>query len=124
MFLFVLGCDVADVRLDPNLQEMQGLGLRIVELAVLYPAACAHTLDVTRADGRAGSSGVFVGEFTRQHIADNFHVAVAIRPKARARSYAILVDDTQGAELHVPRVLVVREGKRVKSLKPAMIGLP
>jgi hypothetical protein len=46
---------------------------------------------------------------------------VAVRAEALARLDAVLVDDAKGAEAHVLRVVVVREGKGVEGAKPAML---
>jgi hypothetical protein len=39
------------------------------------------------------------------------------------RLNSVLVDDPQGAETHVGRVVVVREGKTVERVEPAVLGM-
>src|SRR3712207_7425352 len=50
--------------------------------------------------------------FRSQHVADDLHVAVAVRAEAGARRDAVLVDHAQVAPAHVPRVVVVREDRK------------
>jgi hypothetical protein len=47
---------------------------------------------------------------------------VAVRAEALPRLDAVLVDDAKGAEPHVLRVVVIREGKGVEGAKPAVLG--
>jgi hypothetical protein len=62
-------------------------------------------------------------ELARQHVADDLHVAVAVRAEALAGRDAILVDDAQRSELDVLRIEVVRERERVIGLEPAVVGI-
>jgi len=56
---------------------------------------------VAWADHRAGAERVLVGQLAVEHVADDLHVAMAVRTEARAGRDAILVDDPQRAELDV-----------------------
>jgi hypothetical protein len=59
----------------------------MVELAVHHAAAGAHALHVAGADhaGRlAIAHAVLVRQLAREHIADDLHVAVAMRAEAAA----------------------------------------
>src|SRR5678816_2476605 len=47
-----------------------------------------------------------------QHVADDLHVAMAVRAEALAGGDAILVDDAQRSELDMLRIEVVRKRKR------------
>ncbi len=51
-----------------------------------------------------------------------FHVAMAVRSEPASRLNPVLVDDTECPETHVPRVVVVGEGKCVEGPEPAVIG--
>ena len=64
-----------------------------------------------------------MGQVAAQHIADDFHVTMAVRAKARARRNAVFVDDAQIAPAHELGVVVVGERKAVKRLEPAVIGV-
>ena len=90
------------------------MALVLVELAVRHAAAGAHALHVARHDGRAGAHRVLVRERALEHIADDLHVAMPVRAEPRARLHAVLVDDAQRPEAHVPRVVVIGEGKAVE----------
>ena len=54
---------------------------------------------------------------------DDFHVAMRMGWKTAAARHPILVDHTQAAEVRVLRVVVVREGKGVITVEPAVIGV-
>jgi hypothetical protein len=59
-----------------------------------------------------------------EHVGQNFHVAVGMRPEAPARLHSVLVDDAQAAEPHLRRVVIVGKGKGVLAVEPAMLGVP
>ena len=123
MLLLVARVDAAHVRLDPDLQEVHGLALRPVELAVQHAAAGAHPLHVAGTDHRAGARRVLVRERALEHVADDLHVAVAVRREAGAGHDAVLVDDPQRPELDVLGVEVVGERERVVRAEPAVVGI-
>ena len=47
-----------------------------------------------------------------------------VRAEAAARGDVVLVDDAQGAEAHVRRIVVVREREGVARVEPAVVGVP
>ena len=99
------------------------LARSVVELAVLYASACAHALHVAGRDALDVAHAVLVGQLARQHVADDFHVAVAMGAKPGARRNAVFVDDPQVAKAHVGRVVVPRKRKAVERVEPAMVGM-
>jgi hypothetical protein len=46
-----------------------------------------------------------------------------MRRKAFASRDDVLVDDAQGTETHVLRVVILPEAERMPSLQPAMVGV-
>ena len=94
----------------------------VVELAVLDAAAGAHALHVAGTDHAGRAAGAPVPMLSRcasspdEHVADDLHVAMAVRAEAAARGDAVLVDDAQVAEAHVARVVVVGEREAVPLL--------
>ena len=122
-FLLVAGFDASHIGLDPNLKKMRCLLRRMVELAVLHTAPGAHALNVAWRDALHVAHAVLVRELAGQHIADDFHVAVAVRAKAGAGCNAVFVDDTQIAPAHVLGVKVAGKRKTVERLEPAMVGI-
>jgi hypothetical protein len=64
-----------------------------------------------------------VRERTFEHIADDFHIAVAVRAKARAGGNPVFVDHAQIAEPHMARVVVTGKRKAVIGLEPAVVGV-
>jgi hypothetical protein len=123
MFFLVARRDTDRVGNDPDLQEMHGLGLRRIELAVPHAAARAHALDVAGADHRARAGGILVGQCAFEHVADDLHVAVAVRAEASAWRHAIFVDDAQRTEVHMFRIVVVGEREAVTRLQPPVVGM-
>jgi hypothetical protein len=131
VLLLVAGRDAALVRLDPDLQEVRRRAGCVVELAVSHAAARAHALHVAGPDdslrriavGAAGAHAVLVRQRAFEHVADDFHVAVAVRPEAAAGGNAVLVDDAEVAEAHARRVVVVGEREAVAAFQPAVVGV-
>jgi hypothetical protein len=121
--LLVAGRDAGDVGLDPDLQEVRHLLGRVVELAVLHAGAGAHALHVAGRDALDVAHAVLVREVALQHVADDFHVAVAVRAEAGAGRDAVLVDDAQVAPTHVLGVVVVGEREAVVRVQPAVVGM-
>jgi hypothetical protein len=120
--LLVAGRDAAHVGLDPDLQEVRALALGMVELAVHHAAAGAHALHVAGRDRHHVAHAVLVRQLALQHVADDFHVAVAVRAKAGAGRNAVFVDDAQVAPAHVRRVVIVGKREAVARLQPAVVG--
>src|SRR3970282_1933702 len=79
--LFIAGRNTRDVRLYPYLQEMRSLIRGMVELAVLNALAGAHALNVPRGDALDVAQCVLVREVAFEHVADDFHVPMAVRAK-------------------------------------------
>jgi hypothetical protein len=95
----------------------------MVVLTVPDAAARAHALDLTRADRGAMAQAVLVTQTATEHHADDLHVAVSMRAKARAWRHAVFVDDPQVAPAHEAWVLVTRKRKAVEAAQPAVIGV-
>jgi len=111
------------VRQDPDLQEMNRLVLGVIELAVTDAGPGTHALYLAGKDHRAGAQAVLVLERAFEDIGDDFHVAVRMRRETFARRHTILVDDAQRGKAHVPRVVIIGEGKRMPGVEPAVIGV-
>ena len=121
--LLVAGRDAGHVRLDPDLEEMGRVLRGMVELAVQHAIAGAHALHVAGRNGTAVAHVVLVRQLTRQHVADDLHVAVAVGAEAGAGSDAVFVDDAQIAQAHELRVVVTGKGETVEGLEPAVVGV-
>jgi hypothetical protein len=116
VLLFVARCDATLAGQDPDLQEMRRVLRCMVVFAVLHAGAGAHALHVAGADhaavgstGRSVAHAVLVRQLAAEHVADDFHVAVAVRSEAGAGGDAVFVDDAQVSHPHVLRVVVVGE---------------
>jgi hypothetical protein len=106
---------------NPDLQEMYGLGLRMVVFAVGDAGSCAHQLDVAGHDHRARAHGVLVFQRAFQHVRENFHVPVRMLAETLRRCDAVVVDHQQVGKAVLLRVVVVGEGKRMTRTEPAVL---
>lgn len=102
---------------------MHGIGRRRIGFAVRDATPSAHALDVARADDGAVAHAIFVFQLAGEDKRHDFHVAVRVRRKTRARRYRVLIDDAKGAKMSVRGILVVAEGKGVIGFQPAEIKM-
>src|SRR5215472_10517813 len=58
-----------------------------------------------------------------QHVSDDFHVAVRMHRKAAPSGDAVVVHYTQGAEVHMFRVVVIGKRKGEMRVQPAVVGV-
>ena len=123
VLLLVAGVDAAHVGQDPDLQEVRGGVGRVIELAVTHAGASTHALHVAGADDAVGADAVLVRQRAVEHVADDLHVAVAVRAEAGAGRDAVFVDDAQVAPAHPGRVVVARKREGMVALEPAVVGI-
>ena len=116
--------EVRSVRLDPDLDEMESVGLRGIILAVLHPAAGAHDLDLTGLELGMVAEAITVLDGPFQDVREDFHVAMPVGREAHRRVDEVLVDHPQGAETHVGGVMIIGETEAVPGHQPAVIGEP
>ena len=58
-----------------------------------------------------------------EHVRDDLHVAMRMRPKPATRRDAVFVDHSQPAKAHVFGVVVLGERKSVVTVEPAVVGV-
>src|SRR5690606_2748373 len=131
VLLFVAGFNTLEFRQNPDLQEVRTAILQVVEFAVRDARTCAHALYVARSDdaavGRtrlAVAHAVFVGQFAVKHIADDFHVPMAMGTEALSGGNRVVIDDAQVAVVLVLDIEVIPEREAVGALEPAAMGGP
>jgi len=78
----------------------------VIELTVHDPRSSAHSLNVPGRNGDHIAHIVFVGQFTRQNIADDLHVSVTMGAKASAWLNSVLIDNAQIAPIHVIGIVI------------------
>ena len=88
---------------------MRGVVRCVVELAVLHTRARAHALHIAWGYALDVAHRVLVRQIAREHVADDFHVTVAVGAKASAGGDAILIDHKQVAKAHMLGVVVERK---------------
>jgi hypothetical protein len=120
--LVVARREPARVGHDPDLQEVDGLRLRSVLLAVRHAGAGAHELDLARPDHAAAARAVLVLEGALEHVRQDLHVAVPVGAEAGARLHAVVVDHAQAAKARLPGIEVLAERERVTAVEPTPVG--
>ena len=121
--LHILGFDVVDVRLYPDLQKMDGFAERRIHLAVGNAGAGAHLLDFAGFDDAAAAHAVAVFQFAVEHDGNDFHVFVRMGTEAFGRGDDVVVNDAQVAETEVTRVVIGSERKGVAAVEPRGLGV-
>src|SRR4051812_14885769 len=86
-------------------------------------AAGAHPLDFAGTDGATAAAGILVGNGAVQDVGDDFHVAMGMRRETGAALDPVFVDDPQGPEAFIGRVVIIAEGEGVAGLQPVYVGL-
>src|SRR5215510_4624041 len=110
-------------RRNPDLDRMHELSLGVIPLAVNDSAARRHCLHFVGPENVAFACAVAMAQSALEHIRNDFHVAVSVRPEAFAGRDSIVVEHTQDAEIRKRRIVVVRERKRVVSFQPSALGV-
>src|SRR5438128_7660099 len=70
---------------------------------------------------RARPHAVLVREPAREHVGEDLHVAVSVRPEATSGRHAVVIDDAEGGESHVRGIEVVAERERVAAVERAPV---
>src|SRR5579872_5347996 len=101
---------------------MRGLVGRGVELGMDDASAGAHTLDLAGTNDAAAADGIPMLERAVDEIGYDFHVAMAVRLKAAAARYPVLVDDAQRSETHMLRIVIVAKREGMARIEPVDLG--
>ena len=109
-------------RLDPELQQVHVAALGVVELRVIDAFAGGHDLNLAGMDDAGVADAVLVGEFAGEDVCDDFHVAVRVHVEPAAALDDVVVEDAQLGEVHVRRIVVVREREMPVGFEPAVVG--
>ena len=102
---------------------MRGACFAVIEFGMLHARARTHALHVAGHDVGTGAHGILVAQCAIKHVADDFHVAVAMFAEATTCRHAILVDHAQRSPMHVLVIVVTGEGKAVPGIQPAVVGM-
>ena len=93
----------------------------MVFLAVHDSFACAHDLDVTFANDRGIPHAVSMFQTARQRDAYNLHVLVWMRAKTSIPANGIVIQYSQGTEVHALWIVPACEAEAVVGVEPSMI---
>ena len=121
--LFVARSDACLIRFDPYLEKMRGFVLCVVEFTVPHASTRTHALHMAGRNALHVAHAVLVRQIAGQNITDDFHVTVRVCAKAGPRGNPVFIDHPEIAPGHVQRVVIPGEGKAVKRLQPAMVGV-
>ena len=91
---------------------------------MLHSRARRHPLELASVNDGAIAHAVSMFEGSFQDIGDDFHVSVAVHPETSARLHVVFIDDSQGPEAHVGRIVVGVEGEGVPRIEPVVLGVP
>src|SRR5579872_5262319 len=116
--LLIARLDSGRLGQNPNLQKMQRLRWRRVELAMRNAGARAHPLHIARRNHAARAEAVAMLDRAFQHISDDLHIAMRMGAEALARRDMVVVDDSQHRKSHLARVLIFTERKSVAAVEP------
>src|SRR5690606_3974108 len=116
--------DLFDSRLrrhDPDLQEVDEIGVRRIELTVSDTTARTHALNIAIRNDRTGAHAVLMLELSIKHIGNDFHIAVTVRSKAFAWLHPVFIDHSQRSYPHVSGIVVLCERESVPRTEPSML---
>ena len=102
---------------------MDLVGRRIIEFTVRDAGSGRDSLHLASFHHCAVSHAVLMFERAADDVTDDFKVAMWMRAKTLASLHSVFVDHPQAAEADVLRVVIIREGKRVVTVQPAVIGM-
>src|SRR5882724_10262415 len=109
--------------LNPDLQEVERFGAARIELAVGNATTGAHELNLARLERAAVAHAVLVLQRAFEHVAEDLHVAMSVCAETLAGRDAVIIDDSQRAEAHVRRIVIIGEGERMMRVKPTVVGV-
>src|SRR5260370_17206916 len=107
------------LRREPNLQEMNPILRRGIELAVQNAAPGTDVLQIACFNHSTITHRVLVFEFALDDVAEDFGIPVRMFAKSLSRLNYIVVDDAQRVKAHVLRIEIVAERERVPAVQPA-----
>src|SRR5690606_35477260 len=93
------------------------------ELAMLDTGPGAHPLHVAGTDHRTFTPAIPMRPPPFQDVRNDLHVPVSMGSKTGARGDVVVIDHPQRAKAHVPGILIIRERKSMRAVKPAEIGM-
>lgn len=114
---------VLEIGHDPDLQQMDRVRGGIVHLAVLDARARRDPLHIAAAHDGGVAHRIAVTQRAIHDIGDNLHVPVRMHPEAHLGRDKIFVDDAQGTEMSVRRVIVIGEAEGVVGIEPTVVGV-
>ena len=95
--------------MNPDLEKMNLLLGRVIELTVTDTRSCRHVLDLAGTDDTSVAHGILVLQFAAEDIGDDLHVPVRMGAESHARRHTIIIDHAKVAKSHPPRIMVFAE---------------
>jgi hypothetical protein len=121
--LLVTGVDGRGVGEHPHLNEVDVVGLAVVDLGVADAPPGAHPLGQAGVDHATVALRIGVLQLTVEHPGDDLHVTVRVGGEARTGSDPIVVAHHQEAVACVRRVPVGPEAEAVLAVQPIDAGV-
>ena len=110
----------AAIRHDPDLEQAALLVFQVV-FGMADAGARAHHLDIARLGPALVAQAVLVGNRALADIGDDLHILVRVRRKAALRRDPVIVPHSQRAPVDPRGIVIVREGKVVAGIQPAVV---
>lgn len=111
----------AAVGNDPDLEYP---GVAILQIIFRMPDARArrHHLNVARLGTAFIPQIIAMGNRAFAHIGDDFHIVVRVGRKAGSGRDDVIIPHAQTAPVGALGIVIVRKGKMMPGLKPAVVG--
>src|SRR5208337_2233280 len=93
--LLVAGLDSSRLGQNPNLQKMQRLRWRRIELAMGDAGSRRHPLHIAGRNHAAGAEAVAMLDRPLQHIRDDLHIAMRMSAESLPWRDVVIVDNAQ-----------------------------
>src|SRR6188474_485994 len=95
----------------------------MIVFAVCDAGARGDALHVTGAHNSLGTHAVLMLQGAADNVTDNFEVAMGVRAEAFPALDSVLVNHPQTAKSHMPRVVIIRKGKRMVTIQPPVVRM-
>ena len=105
----IAGRQPALTRLNPDLREVKRLPGGRIELAVGDTRPGARELYLAGLELFAIAHAVLARKSAFEHVAEDLHVPVRVRPKAHASGHPVVVDDPQAAKAYMSELIRLAE---------------
>lgn len=102
------------------MEKLCRFGIASIHFAVVDARACTHGLDVAYGDGTAVLLAVAMLQLAFQWNGDNLHILMRMGSEAFSRSYPVVVQNAQRAEIHAGGVVILVKTECMAAVEPVI----